>query len=331
MILFSPKKFIGIDLDDGLYKIIELRKYAKGFRIENAIISKYPNFDYYQKATCVIAAALPDNLTLNKTILLDNALSDREIESYLHANIEKLVNLPATAIYFDFVKTSITNKPKANIHITVARRQNVDEKIKQFAPLKITNVDVESQAIIRAIKYTNNHLLNNAVIIIHNKTSSCLLITVINRDCINYKEIPKINTIEQQIAIIKEEIQLTQTLHQQPIAHLIITGNDINRHIEHFKQQIPIPITLINPLQECLFNEAPRSKLRGVFAEFRRSRRQPASVQKLRHGSPSPSSPLQAARYSAKTNKKLSQSYIANVSNKLLISFGLALGLTHNG
>jgi BirA family biotin operon repressor/biotin-[acetyl-CoA-carboxylase] ligase len=94
------------------------------------------------------------------------------------------------------------------------------------------------------------------------------------------------------------------------------------------------PLSIKWPNDIVIDNEAPYSKLRGIFAEFRRSRWQPFLAQKLQRGSSLLSSPLQAAGYSAKANKKLAgillETYGGSDQCEVIIGIGINVNMAHD-
>jgi type IV pilus assembly protein PilM len=110
-----------------------------------------------------VALAIPDSSTISKTIPISYKLNSDDIEQLVSLEVDKLISYPLSEISYDYklLGPSKSLDNMLDLLIVASRFENIKQRIEMFKKLglKISSINIESNAVLKAIKYMTNFAL----------------------------------------------------------------------------------------------------------------------------------------------------------------------------
>lgn len=101
-----------------------------------------------------VVLALPDGLTLHKSITVSKSLSSRQVESFVRMSVQKNVS---TSMHVDFnlLDSDQNDHLMHDVHVIAAHTRDVQQRVDllRHVGFEIDILDVRSSAVIRALRY----------------------------------------------------------------------------------------------------------------------------------------------------------------------------------
>lgn len=183
--LFSKKSnaLLGLDISSTSVKLLELSRSGDKYRVEsyaveplppNAVVEKnISDVDGVGEAikrvlaraktnTKYAAVAVAGSAVITKTIEMDGALSDTEMESQINVEADQYIPYPLdeVAIDFEVIGPSPRNPSQVEVLLAACRRENVEMRESALAVAGLTAkvVDIEAHAMKRAFELIQRRL-----------------------------------------------------------------------------------------------------------------------------------------------------------------------------
>ena len=187
--LFKKKSdiLLGLDISSTSVKLLELSKSNGRYRVEsygveplppNAVVEKnisdvegvgeaIKRLTGRARASSKLAAvAVAGSAVITKTIEMDGALSDEELENQITVEADQYIPYPLdeVAIDFEVQGTSTRNPEQVEVLLAACRKENVElrEASLDLGGLKARVVDIEAHAMKRAFELIKRQLGENA-------------------------------------------------------------------------------------------------------------------------------------------------------------------------
>ena len=110
-----------------------------------------------------VALAIPDSCTIRKTISISCKLNSNDIEQLVALEVDKLISYPLSDISYDYklLGPSKNVDNMLDLLIVASRFENIKQRIEMFKKigLKISSINIESNAILKTISYMMNDAL----------------------------------------------------------------------------------------------------------------------------------------------------------------------------
>ncbi len=177
---------LGLDISSTSVKLLELSKNGDRFRVEaygveplppNAVVEKNINdvegvgeavkrLVSRVKATSKQAAvAVAGSAVITKTIEMDSALSDEEMENQITVEADQYIPYPLDEVAIDFEVQGLSERNPDQVEVLLAacRKENVElrEAVLDLGALKPAVVDIEAHAMKRAFDLVKPQLGSN--------------------------------------------------------------------------------------------------------------------------------------------------------------------------
>jgi type IV pilus assembly protein PilM len=187
--LFKKKSdiLLGLDISSTSVKLLELSKSNGRYRVEsygveplppNAVVEKnisdvegvgeaIKRLVSRAKASSKFAAvAVAGSAVITKTIEMDGALNDEELESQITAEADQYIPYPLDEVAIDFEVQGVSprNPEQVEVLLAACRKENVElrEAALDLGGLKARVVDIEAHAMKRAFELIKRQLGENA-------------------------------------------------------------------------------------------------------------------------------------------------------------------------
>lgn len=238
----TAKTAIGIDLNNSAIRIAALQ-HLKQISVVN--LMEVPITDQRTITTNIKSAlkqismpiktaiiAVPDSAVMNKTIQLDNSLTENEITQHLNLEAEHYFQQPAANICIDFylLGPSKIAPNKVDVQLTAAWRKEVDYRshLISDAGFSIKAIDVESQALLRLLRY-QKQALDSTVILVEQDYFLLVLVaqdTVVQTYTEHFATTCSPSQLAEQISNQLQLILATQRI--STIHNIYLTGCNLN-------------------------------------------------------------------------------------------------------
>ncbi len=251
--------FVGLDISGNTARLVELQKIQQGYRVTACAVVTAANADlalqqlrqqYHKKIKA--AAAIPYSKTLIKTLSLDAALTELEIQRYLQANIQKYTGIAAANLNMDFeiLGPNPKHADQVDIEVVATKKDQVVDRLSmaQKAKIKIAALDVDIFALQRAAMLQPRE---QVTAIINFAGQHCLLGVLKQQRLLYIKEI-KLTNQANAAKLIYQALQMFCAAQHTTI-EAIILGGDITfaaKLPDIIASQCNIPTTLANPFQD---------------------------------------------------------------------------------
>jgi type IV pilus assembly protein PilM len=172
----KPESLLGLDISSTSVKLLELSRAGSRFRVEAYGVEPLPPNAMVEKnisdvegvgeairrvvarskaSTKHAAVAVAGSAVITKTVELDAALTDDEMETQITAEADQYIPYPLDEVAIDFEVQGISERNPQQVEVLLAacRRENVEmrESALQIAGLKPAVVDIEAHAMKRAV------------------------------------------------------------------------------------------------------------------------------------------------------------------------------------
>lgn len=166
---------LGIDISSASVKILQLTPTGNSYRLENYVIRGLPPNAVVEKnisdidavGECISAAisilkptvkdaavAVAGSAVITKTIEMNAALSDSEMENQIVVEADQYIPYPLDEVSIDFERQKLSERNPDLVEVLLAacRRENVDSRVTalEMAGLEAKVVDIEAYSIERA-------------------------------------------------------------------------------------------------------------------------------------------------------------------------------------
>lgn len=166
---------LGIDISSSAVKIVEFSGSGKKMKLENYVIRPLPGNAVVEKnisdvdavGECIgqsismlkpgnkdAAVAVAGSAVITKTIEMNAALSDSEMENQIVVEADQYIPYPLDEVSIDFERQQMSERSPDMVEVLLAacRRENVDSRVSalEMAGLNAKVVDIEAYAIERA-------------------------------------------------------------------------------------------------------------------------------------------------------------------------------------
>lgn len=173
----KAKTLLGVDISSTAVKILQLSPSGNKYKLENYIIRPLPansvvekNIsdidavgDCIAKAIAVLkpsskdsAVAVAGSAVITKTIEMNAALSDSEMENQIVVEADQYIPYPLDEVSIDFERQGLSERSPELVEVLLAacRRENVDSRVTalELGGLETKVVDIEAYAIERTFK-----------------------------------------------------------------------------------------------------------------------------------------------------------------------------------
>lgn len=168
---------LGVDISSTAVKILQLSPSGNNYKLENYIIRSLPanavvekNIsdidavgDCIAKAVSILkpsskdaAVAVAGSAVITKTIEMNAALSDSEMENQIVVEADQYIPYPLDEVSIDFERQELSERSPEMVEVLLAacRRENVDSRVTalELGGLETKVVDIEAYAIERTFK-----------------------------------------------------------------------------------------------------------------------------------------------------------------------------------
>lgn len=166
---------LGVDISSTSVKILQLSAVGNSYRVENYVIRTLPANSVVEKnisdidavAECIGAAvsilkpsvkdaavAVAGSAVITKTIEMNAALTDSEMENQIVVEADQYIPYPLDEVSIDFERQQLSERNPELVEVLLAacRRENVDSRVTalEIGGLTAKVVDIEAYAIERA-------------------------------------------------------------------------------------------------------------------------------------------------------------------------------------
>ncbi len=166
---------LGVDISTTSIKILQLSAIGNSYKVENYIIRPLPPNSVVEKnisdidavGECIsqavsilkpslrdAAVAVAGSAVITKTIEMNAALTDSEMENQIVVEADQYIPYPLDEVSIDFVRQELSEKSPDLVEVLLAacRRENVDARVTalELGGLEAKVVDIEAYAIERA-------------------------------------------------------------------------------------------------------------------------------------------------------------------------------------
>jgi Tfp pilus assembly PilM family ATPase len=256
------KPFIGIDINDSIWRLVFLVKdYRNKYRIvdftqikNNDLVGTLMELKKIIGNSQHCAIALPYSVTRIQTIQFNTRIKNGEIMELLRLNAEKYFFHPFDELCVDFecLQDELTTNSKKLVRIVAAKQQEVARLINQFqdAGIDIKIIDVDSLVMERVVKFLN--IIDESVVaafLIRN--NSLLQIMFNNYQCEAY-EIMTVTNDAANLAIEMERFlrfSQAKNIQSTPISKILLFGEKklLDTIKPFIERKMNVRIMSINP------------------------------------------------------------------------------------
>jgi type IV pilus assembly protein PilM len=177
--LFKKKStaLLGIDISSSSIKLLELSKQGKKYKVEHYVSRPLPEGAVVEKnianldivgeeilklsslvktGTNLAAVAVSGSAVITKTIELNAALSDSEMENQITVEADQYIPYPLDEVSIDFERQRPSKKNEDMVEVLLAacKKENVESRVDalQMGGFEARVVDIEAYAMERAFK-----------------------------------------------------------------------------------------------------------------------------------------------------------------------------------
>jgi Tfp pilus assembly PilM family ATPase len=260
--LRRSKPFIGIDINDSIWRLIFLEKdYRNKYRVvdfaqikNNDLIGTLMELKKIVGNSQRCAIALPYSVTRIQTIQFNTQIKDEEIMELLRLNADKYFFHPFDELCVDFecLQDELKTNRKKLMRIVAAKQQEVARLINQFQDVGINLkiMDVDSLAMERVIKFLN--IVDESVVAVFLIRNNSLLQIMFNNGQCEAYEIMVVASDGANLAIEMERfLRLSQAKNIQgaPISKILLFGEKmlLDTIKPFIEQKMNVRVLPINP------------------------------------------------------------------------------------
>lgn len=293
-------KTLGIDIGQNSVKLLELNLVGEKIQIESFAIAPLPKHamtehsiknipavaeaialahQHSQTTVKKVTAALPNALTITKTLTLDACLNEQEVTEYMQLEAEHYLPFPLEEVAVDFTLLDRNSKEptKTNVLLVAARHEQVEARVEAIrqAGLIPWIMDVESYAIERVspmlVQTLPSKGRNQLIAIININLLSTTLTLLYDLQAIYHNDeilleadhLPdagsKISTSFHTglITAIRRALQLFFSTHAYSEVNYILLAGDptlLGGVCDLMQEQLTIPCALIQPFLHMTMN-----------------------------------------------------------------------------
>lgn len=171
----KPSTLLGVDISSTSIKILQLSPSGTGYKLDNYVIRPLPANAVVEKnisdidavGECIgsavsilkpsmkdSAVAVAGSAVITKTIEMNAALSDSEMENQIVVEADQYIPYPLDEVSIDFERQALSERNADMVEVLLAacRRENVDTRVTalELGGLTAKVVDIEAYAIERA-------------------------------------------------------------------------------------------------------------------------------------------------------------------------------------
>lgn len=174
---------LGVDISSSSIKIVQLSSSGSKYKLDNYIIRPLPPKSVVEKnisdisavGDCIAGAvsvlkpsvkdaavAVAGSAVITKTIEMNAALSDAELENQIIVEADQYIPYPLDEVAIDFERQAISDRSEDLVEVLLAacRKENVDSRVMalEVGGLQTRIVDIEAYAIERAFSVMSQQL-----------------------------------------------------------------------------------------------------------------------------------------------------------------------------
>lgn len=174
---------LGVDISSTSVKILQLSGSSDKYKLENYVIRPLPLNSVVEKnisdldavGDCIASAigmlkpsireaavAVAGSAVITKTIEMNAALTDNEMENQIVVEADQYIPYPLDEVAIDFERQSLSDRSTDLVEVLLAacRKENVDSRVGalEIGGLETKVVDIEAYAIERAFELLNNQI-----------------------------------------------------------------------------------------------------------------------------------------------------------------------------
>lgn len=174
---------LGVDISSTTVKVVKLSNSGGGYKLDNYVIRPLPAKAVVEKNISDInavgeavasavsmmkpsvkeaAVAVAGSAVITKTIEMNAALSDTELENQIIVEADQYIPYPLDEVAIDFERQQISDRSNDLVEVLLAacRKENVDSRILalEMGGLETKVVDIEAYAIERAYGLLNEQI-----------------------------------------------------------------------------------------------------------------------------------------------------------------------------
>lgn len=171
----KPSTLLGVDISSTAIKILQLSPAGNGYKLDNYVIRNLPANAVVEKnisdidavGECIGAAvsilkpslkdaavAVAGSAVITKTIEMNSALSDAEMENQIVVEADQYIPYPLDEVSIDFERQKLSDRNPDLVEVLLAacRRENVESRVTalELGGINAKVVDIEAYAIERA-------------------------------------------------------------------------------------------------------------------------------------------------------------------------------------
>lgn len=266
----KTKSLLGIDINADSIRLVELSRLGSNHQIETCInmplTASMPDdlvvtalketLAQTQIKTKNTAIALSHSAIIFKEIEIVPGLSNKEIENFLHFNIEKYAGEPANNISFDYqlIETGAKTDEHITLRLITVRRERVEKCIKllQEANLYPKIIDIDSYALERAVRQQFKTVTGLLAVI--NIDAGAILIVVIDCEKMVYAHEDftsqaEMHSVTQIVTQLKLKLPPVFAALHQPLEKIVLAGEKATLLglKETINAQFNVPTVIIDP------------------------------------------------------------------------------------
>ncbi len=174
---------LGVDISSSSVKIVKLSSSGGRYKLDNYVIRPLPAKSVVEKnisdinavgeaiagavsvmkpSTREAAVAVAGSAVITKTIEMNAALSDTELENQIIVEADQYIPYPLDEVAIDFERQALSERSEDLVEVLLAacRKENVDSRVTalEMGGLETRVVDIEAYAIERAFSLLNEQI-----------------------------------------------------------------------------------------------------------------------------------------------------------------------------
>lgn len=281
-LLFSRKiqAVLGVDISATAVKILELQSAHKQLWVQNfALVPLMPNaiLDYTIKdpnavnvaiqeayaqmpfTTRRVAIAMPSPAIISKTLQVDAALSEEELEAHIQLEAAAVIPFSLDEVCMDFSILGVSKKDpaKADVLLVAARRTQVDARREMVtaAGLIVDFIDVETFAIERVMNHLTYKDTAQTTALLHfDGTSMTLIVLRHSRVVYSHEELLSAQqlteSIESLTPLLRRAMQFfLSSVEGCQVDQILLSGVGIDGINAMVAECLSLPVALVEPFQ----------------------------------------------------------------------------------
>jgi type IV pilus assembly protein PilM len=273
MALLFPRKMrpvLGLDIGATVIKMVELRCMHQQLWLQRFAVVPFPHAAalsaaiqeaYTQMCTATrdVAIAMPAAAVISKTLQVDVALPEEELEAHIQLEAAAALPFPLDEMCMDFsvLGCNEINPAKADVLLVAARKAQVALRCDSIisAGLAVDSIDVEIFALERVVNYLNHADAVKTIALFHfDETTITFMVLHQRRVIYTHEELYSVQqlteTIESLVPLLHRAMQFfISSIPNHPVESILLSGLRVSVLSTIVADELSLPVTIVNPFQ----------------------------------------------------------------------------------